>query len=85
MDIPEYLSNLPVRHDDPKVQELMLKTLLECRNEGITEISVGSLLLLFGIDSSDISKEMYEDYVTLTPEGVEMAVAIKQKDGTVIQ
>jgi hypothetical protein len=85
MDIPEYLSNLPIRQDDPKIQELMLKTLLECRNEGITEISVGSLLLLFGIDSSDISKEMYEDYVTLTPEGVEMAVAIKQKDGKVIQ
>ena len=85
MDIPEYLSNLPVRQEDPKIQELMMKVLLECRDEGITEISVGSLLLLFGIDSSDISEEMYEDYVTLTPEGIEMAVAIKQKDGKVIQ
>ena len=85
MDIPEYLSNLPVKQNDPRVEELMLKVLLECRNEGITEISVGSLLLLFGVDSSDISEEMYEDYFTLTPEGIEMAVAIKQKDGTVIQ
>ena len=85
MDIPEYLSNLPVKQNDPKVEELVMKVLLECRNEGITEISIGSLLLLFGVDSSDISKEMYDDYITLTPEGVEMAIAIKEKDGTVIQ
>ena len=49
MDIPEYLSNLPVKQNDPKVEELMLKVLLECRNEGITEISVGSLLLLLSL------------------------------------
>jgi hypothetical protein len=85
MDIPEYLSNLPVEQNNPKVEELMMKVLLECWNEGITELSVGSLLLLFGIDASNISEEMYEDYVTLTPEGIEMAIAIKQKDGQVIQ
>ncbi len=85
MDIPEYLSNLPVGQNDPKIEELMMKVLLDLRSEGITEISVGSLLLLFGVNSSNISEEMYEDYITLTPEGVEMAVAIKQKDGQVIQ
>ena len=85
MDIPEYLSNLPVEQNNPKVEELMMKVLLECWNEGITELSVGSLLLLFGIDASNISEEMYEDYVTLTPEGVNIALAIKEKEGKVIQ
>ena len=85
MDIPEYLSNLPVEQGNGKIEELLMKVLLECRNEGITDISVGSLLLLLGINESDISNEMYDDYVTLTPEGVEMAIAIKEKDGTVIQ
>ena len=85
MDIPEYLSNLPIEQGNPKIEELLMKVLLECRNEGITDISVGSLLLLLGINESDISNEMYDDYVTLTPEGVEMAIAIKEKDGTVIQ
>ena len=84
MNLPEYLSNLPIGEENPKVEELMLQILLKCTNEGLTEISVGSLLLLFGIDSSDISKEMYEDYVTLTPEGIKMAVAVKEKDGEVI-
>ena len=85
MDIPEYLSNLPIEQGNPKIEELLMKVLLECRNEGITDISVGSLLLLLGINESDISNEMYDDYVTLTPEVVEMAIAIKEKDGTVIQ
>lgn len=85
MDLPEYLSNLPMEQGNPKVEELMLQVLLECKKEGLTEISIGSLLERLGIKPSAIWKEMYEDYVTLTPEGVAMALAIKEKEGKVIQ
>lgn len=83
MDLPEYLDKLPL-HQDPGVEELIIKVLMSCREEGLTQVSVGSLMLLLGVSEDHIEKDMYDDYIELTPAGIDIALAINEKDSHVI-
>lgn len=83
MDLPDYLDKLPL-HQDPEVEELIIKVLMTCRKEGITQLSVGSLMLLLGVPEDSIKEEMYEEYVELTQQGIDIALAINEKDSHVV-
>ena len=85
MDLPEYLKNLPLQQDlDPVVEELIITMLMSCRDQGLTQISIGSLMLLLGVPDDNISKEMYEDEIELTQTGIDIASAINEKNSHVI-
>jgi hypothetical protein len=83
MDLPDYLDKLPL-HQDPEVEELIIKVLMSCREQGLTQLSVGSLMLLMGVSEDRINKDMYKDFVELTPAGIDMALAINEKGSHVI-
>ena len=82
-DLPAYLKNLPL-HEEPAVAELIITVLKSCRDQGLTELSVGSLMLLLGVSEDNITPEMYEDAIELTPAGIDMALAINEKGSHVI-
>ena len=79
MDLPDYLDKLPL-HQDPEIEELIIKVLMSCREQGLTQLSVGSLMLLMGVPEDNIDKEMYADYIELTQQGIDIALAINEKD-----
>jgi len=83
MDLPDYLEKLPL-NGDPTVEELIIKVLMSCREEGMTQVSVGSLMLLLGVPESSIDVEMYNDLIELTPTGIDIALAINEKDSHVV-
>lgn len=82
-DLPAYLKNLPL-DQDPVIQELIITVLKSCRDQGLTELSVGSLMLLLGVAEANITPEMYEDAIELTPAGIDIAIAINEKGSHVI-
>ena len=82
-DLPAYLKNLPL-HEQPEVSELILKVLLLCKEKGITTLSVGSLLIMLGVADDKITDDMWNDGVELSSEGLNIAIAIKEKDSHVI-
>ena len=82
-DLPAYLTDLPLQQD-PAIQELIITVLKSCRDQGLTELSVGSLMLLLGVAEADITPEMYEDAIELTPAGIDIALAINEKSSHVI-
>ena len=82
-DLPAYLKDLPLQQD-PAIQELIITVLKSCRDQGLTELSVGSLMLLLGVAEADITLEMYEDAIELTPAGIDIALAINEKSSHVI-
>ena len=82
-DLPAYLKNLPL-HEQPEVSELILKVLLLCKEKGITTLSVGSLLIMLGVANDKITDDMWNDAVELSSEGLNIAIAIKEKDSHVI-
>jgi hypothetical protein len=82
-DLPAYLKDLPL-HQEPAIQELIITVLKSCRDQGLTELSVGSLMLLLGVSEDNITPEMYEDAIELTPAGIDMALAINEKGSHVI-
>ena len=83
MDLPNYLEGLPL-NGDPVVEELIIKVLMSCREQGMTQLSVGSLMLLLGVPESSIDIEMYDDVIELTPAGIDIALAINEKSSHVI-
>jgi hypothetical protein len=83
MDLPEYLKNLPL-HQDPAVEELIITVLKSCRDQGLTELSVGTLMLLLGVSEDNINEEMYTDVIELTPKGIDIAIAMNEKESHVI-
>jgi hypothetical protein len=83
MDLPDYLEKLPL-NGDPVVEELIIKVLMSCRDQGLTQLSVGSLMLLLGVAEDNIDKEMYEDSIELTPTGIDIALAMNEKDSHVV-
>ena len=83
MDLPDYLDKLPL-HQDPDVEELIIKVLMSCREQGLTQLSVGSLMLLLGVSEDLINKEMYEDFIELTPAGIDIAIALNEKESHVV-
>ena len=83
MDLPDYLDKLPL-HQDPAVEELIIKVLMSCREQGLTQLSVGSLMLLMGVPEDSIEKDMYADYIELTQQGIDIALAINEKDSNVV-
>ena len=83
MDLPDYLEKLPL-NGDPVVEELIIKVLMSCREQGMTQVSVGSLMLLLGIPEPSIDTEMYNDIIELTPTGIDIALAINEKDSNVV-
>ena len=83
MDLPNYLEGLPL-NGDPVVEELIIKVLMSCREQGMTQLSVGSLMLLLGVPESSIDIEMYDDVIELTPAGIDIALAINEKKSHVI-
>jgi len=82
-DLPAYLKDLPLQQDSV-IQELIITVLKSCRDQGLTELSVGSLMLLLGVAEADITPEMYEDAIELTPAGIDIALAINEKSSHVI-
>ena len=82
-DLPAYLKNLPL-HQDPEIQELIITVLKSCRDQGLTELSVGSLMVILGVAEANITPEMYEDAIELTPAGIDIAIAINEKGSHVI-
>tara|TARA_B100000809_G_C15003844_1_gene482490 strand:- start:128 stop:382 length:255 start_codon:yes stop_codon:yes gene_type:complete len=83
MDLPNYLEKLPLNRD-PAVEELIIKVLMSCRDDGITQLSVGSLMLLLGVSEDNIDKDMYEDVIELTPRGIDIALAMNEKASHVV-
>ena len=83
MDLPNYLEELPL-NGDPVVEELIITVLKSCRDQGLTELSVGSLMLLLGVSEDNITPEMYKDTIELTPAGIDIALAINEKSSHVI-
>ena len=83
MDLPAYLDKLPL-HQDPDLEELIIKVLMSCREQGLTQLSVGSLMLLLGVSEDLINKEMYEDFIELTPAGIDIAIALNEKESHVV-
>jgi len=82
-DLPAYLKKLPL-HQEPAIQELIITVLKSCRDQGLTELSVGTLMLLLGVSEADVTPEMYEDAIELTPAGIDIALAINEKSSHVI-
>jgi len=83
MELPNYLEGLPL-NGDPVVEELIIKVLMSCREQGMTQVSVGSLMLLLGVTEDNISIEMYNDMIELTPTGIDIALAIDEKRSHVV-
>ena len=83
MDLPDYLEKLPL-NGDPVVEELIIKVLMSCRDQGLTQLSVGSLMLLLGVSDDQVNKEMFEDFIELTPAGIDIAIAMNEKDSHVV-
>jgi len=83
-DLPDYMEKLPLLGEDAEAEELILKVLLSCRDQGITEMSIGSLMLLLGVEEEFISADMYDDYVELTPTGLDVAMAVKEKQSQLL-
>ena len=57
---------------------------MSCREQGLTQLSVGSLMLLLGVSEDLINKEMYEDFIELTPAGIDIAIALNEKESHVV-
>ena len=82
-DLPAYLKDLPLQQDSV-IQELIITVLKACRDQGLTELSVGSLMTILGVAEANITPEMYEDAIELTPAGIDIALAINEKSSHVI-
>ena len=57
---------------------------MSCRDQGLTQLSVGSLMLLLGVSDDQVNKEMFEDFIELTPAGIDIAIAMNEKDSHVV-
>jgi len=67
-----------------EVQELIIQILHTCKEQGLTEISTASILLLIGFPENAITEADWNDFVELTPQGVELAIAIQEQKASTI-